>query len=91
MQQDVMYLRKSRADIQAEEQGELETLARHEKTLTELALKHGYNIVKTYREVVSGESIAARPEMQKLLTEVEAGIYDNVLVMEMNVLQEVIQ
>ena len=82
MQQDVMYLRKSRADIQAEEQGELETLARHEKTLTELALKHGYNIVKTYREVVSGESIAARPEMQKLLTEVEAGIYDNVLVME---------
>lgn len=82
MQQDVMYLRKSRADIQAEEQGELETLARHEKTLTELALKRGYNIVKTYREVVSGESIAARPEMQKLLAEVEAGIYDNVLVME---------
>ena len=41
MQQDVMYLRKSRADIQAEEQGELETLARHEKALTELALKRG--------------------------------------------------
>ena len=66
MQQDVMYLRKSRADIQAEEQGELETLARHEKALTELALKRGYNIVKTHPDVVSGENMAESPEMPKL-------------------------
>lgn len=77
-----LYLRKSRADAEAEERGEAETLARHEKTLLELAKKLRLNVTEIYREVVSGETIAARPVMQRLLTEVEQGIWDGVLVME---------
>lgn len=77
-----LYLRKSRADAEAEERGEGETLARHEKALLELARKLQLNITQIYREVVSGDTIAARPVMQQLLAEVEQGIWDGVLVME---------
>ena len=35
-----LYLRKSRADMEAEARGEGETLARHERMLLELAVKH---------------------------------------------------
>lgn len=77
-----LYLRKSRADAEAEERGDGETLARHEKTLLELAKKLRLNITEIYREVVSGETIAARPVMQHLLTEVEQGLWEGVLVME---------
>lgn len=35
-----------------------------------------------YREVVSGETIADRPVMQQLLHEVESGMWDGVLVVE---------
>lgn len=77
-----LYLRKSRADLEAEAHGEGETLARHEKLLLELAKKRNYNVTQIYREVVSGETIAARPVMQHLLQEVEQGIWDGVLVVE---------
>lgn len=77
-----LYLRKSRADAEAEARGEGETLARHEKTLLELAKKLRLNVTKIYREVVSGETIAARPEMQQLLSDVEQGVWAGVLVME---------
>lgn len=77
-----LYLRKSRADAEAEARGEGETLARHEKTLLELAKKKKLPITQIYREIVSGETIASRPVMQRLLSEVEAGIWQGVLVME---------
>lgn len=77
-----LYLRKSRSDIEAESRGESETLARHEKTLLDLARRQNYNITQIYREVVSGETIAARPVVQQLLREVESGMWDGVLVME---------
>lgn len=77
-----LYLRKSRADMEAEVHGEGETLARHEKTLLELAKKQKLNIVQIYREIVSGETIASRPVMQQLLQEVEQGTWQGVLVME---------
>ena len=77
-----IYLRKSRADAEAEARGEGETLARHEKALSELAKKRHYDITKIHREIVSGESIASRPVMQQLLTEVEQGMWQGVLVME---------
>ncbi len=77
-----IYLRKSRADAEAEARGEGETLAKHEKTLTELAKKLSLSVVKQYREIVSGENIAARPQMQALLADVNEGKYDGVLVME---------
>ncbi len=77
-----VYLRKSRADLDAEAHGEGETLARHRAALLALAQKHTLPVGAVYEEIVSGETIAARPQMQKLLSEVEAGVWEGVLVME---------
>lgn len=77
-----IYLRKSRSDMEAEAHGEGETLARHEKLLLELAGRDHYNITQIYREIVSGETIAARPVVQHLLQEVEDGKWEGVLVVE---------
>ena len=78
----LIYLRKSRADAEAEARGEGETLARHRAALLALARRMGMEIGGIYEEIVSGETIAARPQMQRLLAEVEAGQWDGVLVME---------
>lgn len=77
-----IYLRKSREDIESEKYGEGETLARHEKILTTLAEKRNLHISKIYREVVSGETISERKEMQKLLKDVENEKWAGVLVVE---------
>lgn len=77
-----IYLRKSRADAEAELAGAGETLARHEKALLSLAKKQNLPIEKIYREILSGETIAGRPIMQQLLRDVEAGMWEGVLVME---------
>ncbi len=77
-----LYLRKSRADLEAEAKGEGETLARHEKMLIELARRYGFSIGKIYREIVSGESIESRPVVQELLRDVESGRWKGVLVVE---------
>ena len=82
MKEYCIYLRKSRADLEAEAHGEGETLARHERALMDYAKKYKLNITKIYREVVSGETITARPIMQQLLSDVEKGIWSGVLVME---------
>nr|DAH38424.1 MAG TPA: integrase [Caudoviricetes sp.] len=77
-----LYLRKSRADIELEAKGELETLARHKKALLALAQKNNLTIGEIYEEIVSGETISSRPVVQQLLDEVENGKWDGVLVME---------
>ena len=77
-----LYLRKSRADLDAEANGEGETLARHERLLLDVAKKGRYNVTQIYREIVSGDTIAARPVMQQLLHEVEMGLWAGVLVVE---------
>ncbi len=77
-----MYLRKSRADLESEARGEADTLARHRAQLLEYAKRTGLCIGKIYEEVVSGETIAARPQMQRLLADVEAGSWQAVLVIE---------
>lgn len=82
MEQYYMYLRKSRKDIDLERGGEGDTLERHEKILMDYARRNHLNVTKIFREVVSGETIAARPEVKKLLSEVETGICAGVLVME---------
>ena len=61
MEQYAKYLRKSRFDRDYAELSVEETLKRHEAILDKLAGERGYHIAKTYYEVVSGESIAARP------------------------------
>ncbi len=78
----LIYLRKSRVDLELEQRGEGDTLARHRGTLLSLAERMGLDIGGVYEEVVSGETIAARPQMQRLLSEVEAGEWEGVLVME---------
>ena len=77
----VIYLRKSRKDSDLEALG-IDVLKRHEETLLELARARSLPIGAIYREVVSGDSIDARPEMVRLLSEVESGIWEGVLVME---------
>lgn len=77
-----MYLRKSRADAEAEARGEGETLARHRKALLDYAARAGLTVSETYEEIVSGDTIAARPQMQRLLSDVQAGRWTGVLVME---------
>lgn len=78
MQTYAIYLRKSRADTIDPEH----TLDTHEQTLRALAREQHLPIGAVYREVVSGETIASRPAMLKLLGEVEQGLYSGVLVME---------
>lgn len=77
-----MYLRKSRKDEELANQNNEETLKRHERTLFELAHRMGITVDKVYREVVSGDTISARPMMQELLNDIEDGLCDGVLVME---------
>lgn len=78
MDKVAIYLRKSRED----EELKGETLARHEKMLTEYCARQKLHISKIYKEVVSGESIANRPQMQLLLDDVAAGLYDGVVCVE---------
>ena len=83
MDQYLIYLRKSRKDRELELQtGNFDTLQRHRDTLLALARQRGYTIAHIYEEVVSGDTVAERPEMQKLLAAVETGEYAGVLVME---------
>lgn len=76
------YLRKSRSDRDAELRGEEETLKRHRRILSEFAEKNNIQIAKWYCEVVSGDTIADRPVVQSLLSDVEVGKWDGVLVVE---------
>jgi DNA invertase Pin-like site-specific DNA recombinase len=82
MDKYAIYLRKSRADIEAEKLGEGETLTRHKMILTELAARKGFYIEKIYQEIVSGETIEAREEIQKLINDCYAGKYRGILVID---------
>ncbi|MBQ9766710.1 MAG: recombinase family protein [Lachnospiraceae bacterium] len=70
--------------MDAEARGEGETLARHQKRLEELAERMHIDLPAEnfFREIVSGETIAARPVMQDLLRQVESGLWDGVFVVE---------
>lgn len=74
-----IYLRKSRDE---ENESRDVTLARHEKLLLEYCERNNLYVKKIYKEVVSGESIAARLEMQRLLLDISAGKYDGVVCIE---------
>lgn len=65
-----------------QETGVFDTLQRHRDTLLELAASRQYAVSAIFEEVVSGDTIAERPEMQRLLSAVETGTYGGVLVME---------
>ena len=75
-----IYLRKSRDE---ENESRDVTLARHEKLLLEYCERNDLIVKKIYKEVVSGESIAARLEMQRLLVDVTSGKYDGIVCIEL--------
>lgn len=79
-----MHLRKSRADLEAEARGEGESLSRHRKRLYDLADRLGLDVVAEYAEVISGDKLADRPEMRRLLDDVAAGKYAGVLDIEIS-------
>ena len=76
------YLRKSRAE---EHLDITEVLNKHLHELQKTADRHGLTIAADdiYREVVSGESLYARPEMLRLLEAVDKGQYGAVLCVDM--------
>lgn len=79
----IIYLRKSRADNPNESVEEV--LKKHEDILQELSIRDfGGKIPERciYREVVSGETIDERPEMIRLLAEIENPKLKAVLVVE---------
>ena len=84
MDKYAIYLRKSRADLEAEKLGEGETLARHRNILTRLAAQKGLYVEDIYNEIVSGETIAARPEIQKLINECYAGKYRGIIIIDVD-------
>lgn len=76
------YLRKSREDEERERWGPHKTLERHKEIVASLAEMDG-NVIQTWHmEVVSGETIAGRPEMRALLAEVANNMWDMIYVVE---------
>jgi len=76
-----IYLRKSRME---EGMDTNEVLSRHQQALLKYAQAHRIQIMETYPEVVSGESLYARPQMLRLLQDVEEGRYEAVLCMDLD-------
>ena len=80
-----IYLRKSQKDRDFINESIEKTLERHEKQLQDFSMSlFGEKIPEEniFREVVSGDTIADRPEMQKLLERVESGNRGGVIAME---------
>ncbi len=82
----IIYLRKSRKDAEFSKDEAIEkTLERHEKMLQEYAINtFGCKIPSKniFKEVVSGDTIADRPEMQKVLELIESDDIKGVLCIE---------
>lgn len=79
-----IYLRKSRKDLEAEKNGEGETLAKHQRMLTDLAARKGFYVEHIYKEVVSGDTIASRPQIQQMIKDCYAGKYRGIIVVDVD-------
>lgn len=84
-----IYLRKSRADIDEERKAAAEgktydTLARHRRNLMEVVRLEDHNLIDTFEELVTGESILERTEIQKMLKRIDLGEAEAILVMDMD-------
>ena len=75
-----MYLRKSRMDTDYDEVSIEETLSL--QILDRFCRDKKLNVVEVLEEVVSGESLAARPQMMRLLDLVSTGMYAGVVCMD---------
>ena len=74
-----IYLRKSRDETDGKE----DVLAKHESLLLEYISKNNLKY-KIYKEIGSSEHIDSRPEMLRLLKDVEQDLYDAVLVVDLD-------
>jgi len=77
-----LYLRKSR--MEDENETREETLARHERILKDFCNRNNFNIINEFKEVVSGDSLEARPRAKAMLEDVSAGLYDGVVVIDLD-------
>ena len=75
-----IYLRKSRGKDGMETD---EVLEKHRSELVNFAKKNNFRYT-IYQEVESGDSISGRPEMIKLLQDVEEGLWDAVLCIDID-------
>ncbi len=82
MERYLMYLRKSRMDTDYEEVSVAETLSRHRTILENFCKTKKLNVVEILEEVVSGESLYARPQMMRLLDLIGTGAYAGVVCMD---------
>lgn len=82
MDRYLMYLRKSRMDTDYDEVSVEETLSRHRQILDRFCKDKKLNVVEVLEEVVSGESLAARPQMMRLLDLIGTGMYAGVVCMD---------
>ena len=80
----VIYDRKSRVDIELERIKKMDTLQLHQELINRRVDELNIKVSKSYRELVSGETIQDRPEMQKLLKEIETGNIDGVIVVDID-------
>lgn len=79
----IIYLRKSRTDDPA--LSIEETLSKHEQMLDDWCRQHLSDLVperNRFREIVSGETIAARPEVQKVIRLIEQPCFKAILIVE---------
>ena len=70
----LMYLRKSRMDTDYENVSVKETLSRHRTILENFCKAKKLHVAEVLEEVVSGESLYARPEMMRLLDMINTGM-----------------
>lgn len=78
-----IYLRKSREDRSELAETREETLARHKRILLDYCKRNNLIVKDIFEEVVSGENLEARPQARKMLENVSAGLYEGVVVVEL--------
>jgi len=74
----ILYLRKSRKDLEAEREAAqtgrpYDTLQKHREELFKMVRNYKLNVIDVLSELVSGEFIAEREEMQKVLDYLSEG------------------
>lgn len=84
MSEYIMYLRKSQMDRDFEDVSVEETLNRHKKILTDFCNSKKISVPIILEEVVSGELLSARPQMQKCLELINTGDYAGIVCMDID-------
>lgn len=82
--QYIEYLRKSQMDRDYEDLTVEETLNRHRAILADFVKRKKLNVTVQLEEVVSAETLSARPKMLELLELVNTGEFDGVICMDID-------